>query len=145
MARSYKALAVLLSYPSDEVRALAPAALAALEDERLVPPAILRALRKRAGELGSHDLIDLPERYVWVCDRTRSLSLNLYEHIHGESRDRGAAMVALKALYSQKGLNLSGDELPDYLPVFLEFLSTLPDAEAASLLGEAAHVLGALG
>jgi nitrate reductase delta subunit len=116
-----------------------------VEAEALVAPAIRRALGKLARELAEGDLFELQERYVWLFDRTRSLSLNLYEHVHGESRDRGPAMVALKQLYAEKGLELASGELPDYLPVFLEFLSTLPDAEAASLLGEAAHVLSALG
>jgi nitrate reductase delta subunit len=145
MTLTYKALAVLLSYPGAEVQALAPVAQAAIEAEAMVAPAIRRALGKLARELADGDLFDLQERYVWLFDRTRSLSLNLYEHVHGESRDRGPAMVALKELYAEKGLELSSGELPDHLPVFLEFLSTLPPAEAASLLGEAAHVLGALG
>ncbi len=145
MARTYKALAILLSYPDAEVQALAADAFSVLKEEGLVPPAIRRALGKLAGELAADDLFELQERYVWLFDRTRSLSLNLYEHVHGESRDRGPAMVALKALYAQKGLELASGELPDYLPVFLEFLSTLAEAEAASLLGEAAHVLAALG
>jgi nitrate reductase delta subunit len=145
MARTYKALAVFLSYPGAEVQALAADAFAVVEAEALVAPAIRRALGKLAHELATDDLFELQERYVWLFDRTRSLSLNLYEHVHGESRDRGPAMVALKELYAEKGLELSSGELPDYLPVFLEFLSTLPEAEAASLLGEAAHVLSALG
>jgi nitrate reductase delta subunit len=52
--------------------------------------------------------------------------------------------VALLELYREHGLELSANELPDHLPVFLEFLSTLPDAQAASLLAEASHVLAAL-
>lgn len=145
MALTYKALAVLLSYPSQDVRAVALDAADAIDAEALVPAPVRRAVRKLAEELAHDDLFDLQERYVWLFDRTRSLSLNLYEHVHGESRDRGQAMVALKELYARKGLCLSSDELPDHLPVFLEFLSTLPQAEAASLLGEAAHVLAAIG
>jgi nitrate reductase delta subunit len=64
--------------------------------------------------------------------------------VHGESRDRGQAMVELLKLYSAHGLELTVKELPDHLPVFLEFLSTLPAGEAAALLGQAAHVLEAL-
>ncbi|MCP2821160.1 nitrate reductase molybdenum cofactor assembly chaperone, partial [Salmonella enterica subsp. enterica serovar Typhimurium] len=82
-------------------------------------------------------LLDRQEEYVWLFDRTRSLSLNLYEHVHGESRDRGQAMAALLELYRQHGLELSANELPDYLPAFLDFLSSLPDEKAASLLAEA--------
>ena len=69
------------------------------------------------------DLYDLQERYVLLFDRTRSLSLHLFEHVHGESRDRGQAMVDLKALYERHGLHMSSSELPDHLPLFLEFLS----------------------
>ena len=145
MALTYRALALYLRYPTEEVQALAPEAQRVIDAEALVPPAIRRALGKLTAALASDDLFDLQERYVWLFDRTRSLSLNLYEHVHGETRDRGPAMVALLELYRSKGLELSTNELPDYLPVFLEFLSTLPDAESASLLGEAAHVLSALG
>lgn len=145
MALTYRALAVLLRYPTLDVQALVPAAIEAIETEALVPAPIRRALARLAGDLAGGDIFDVQERYVWLFDRTRSLSLNLYEHVHGESRERGPAMVALLELYRSRGLELSANELPDHLPVFLEFLSTLPDAEAASLLGEASHVLAALG
>lgn len=145
MSLSYRALALLLSYPTEATRALLPAAAAVLEDDARLPAPIRRTLAKLAGEIAAGDLYDVQERYVWLFDRTRSLSLNLYEHVHGESRDRGQAMVALLELYRANGLELSANELPDHLPVFLEFLSTLPETEAASLLGEAAHVLSALG
>ena len=145
MSLSYRALAVLLSYPTEAVREQIPGAAAVLADEARIPPAVRRALARLAESATASDLLEQQEHYVWLFDRTRSLSLNLYEHVHGESRDRGQAMVALLELYRSKGLELSANELPDYLPVFLEFLSTLPDEEASSLLGEAAHVLSALG
>lgn len=145
MAQTYKALGVLLSYPTAATQGLAPVAIEAIEQDGLVPAKIRRSLARLAEEIAEGDLFDLQEKYVWLFDRTRSLSLNLYEHVHGESRDRGQAMVALLELYRSKGLELSANELPDHLPVFLEFLSCLPDAEAASLLGEAAHVLTAIG
>jgi nitrate reductase delta subunit len=145
MSLSYRALAVLLSYPTEATRALMRAAAEALGEDARLPPPIRRALGRLAEEIATADLYEAQERYVWLFDRTRSLSLNLYEHVHGESRDRGQAMVALLELYRSKGLELSANELPDHLPVFLEFLSTLPEAEAASLLGEAGHVLSALG
>lgn len=145
MSLSYRALALLLSYPSPENRALLADASAVLGADTRLPSAVRRAIARLAEDLAAADLYEAQERYVWLFDRTRSLSLNLYEHVHGESRDRGQAMVALLELYRAKGLELSANELPDHLPVFLEFLSTLPDAEAASLLGEASHVLSALG
>ncbi len=95
-------------------------------------------------DLRGHDLYELQERYVLLFDRTRSLSLHLFEHVHGESRDRGQAMVDLRALYGSKGLVGAENELPDFTPLFLEFLSTLDPAEALPLLGEPAHVFMAL-
>ncbi|MFI4934083.1 MAG: nitrate reductase molybdenum cofactor assembly chaperone [Caulobacterales bacterium] len=145
MARTYKALALLISYPTPALQALAGEALDVARTERLLPAPILRALEKLADHLTTKDLFQLQEEYVWLFDRSRSLSLNLYEHVHGETRERGPAMVTLVELYRTRGLELSAGELPDHLPVFLEFLSVLPDAEAASLLGEAAHVIGAIG
>jgi nitrate reductase delta subunit len=144
MADTYRALAVLLSYPTNETAALIPAVMSALEGERLVSTSVLRKLSPLLNELAAADLYDAQSRYVDLFDRTRSLSLQLYEHVHGESRDRGQAMVELLKLYSSRGLELTAKELPDHLPVFLEFLSQQPADEAAALLGEAAHVLEAL-
>lgn len=145
MSLSYRALALFLTYPTQEMRDLLPQAAAVLSDDKAIPGPVQRSLAKLAQELITGDLYEHQEHFVWLFDRTRSLSLNLYEHVHGESRDRGQAMVALLELYRSKGLELTANELPDHLPVFLEFLSTLPDGEAASLLGEATHVLAAMG
>ncbi|WP_395647998.1 nitrate reductase molybdenum cofactor assembly chaperone [Terricaulis sp.] len=144
MANTYRALALLLSYPTAETVALMPAVRETLEQERLAPAGAVRGLAALSAELSEADLYDLQSRYVDLFDRTRSLSLQLYEHVHGESRDRGQAMVELLRLYSSRGLELTAKELPDHLPVFLEFLSLQPADEAAALLGEAAHVLEAL-
>ncbi len=144
MARSYRALAVLLSYPTAESAALMPMVLQTLRDEKLAPAAMIRRLEPLAADLIQGDLYEAQARYVDLFDRTRSLSLQLYEHVHGESRDRGQAMVELLKLYSAHGLELTAKELPDHLPVFLDFLSTRPADEAAALLGQAAHVLEAL-
>ena len=127
MANSYRALAVLLSYPTSDTVALMPAVAAALEGERLVPAPLLRELMPLLDELSAVDLYDSQSRYVDLFDRTRSLSLQLYEHVHGESRDRGQAMVELLKLYSSRGLELTAKELPDHLPVFWNsFPSNLP-------------------
>ncbi len=144
MALTYRALSLMLRYPTSESAALMPAALEAIEREKLVPSPILRRLMPLAFQLAQSDLYEAQARYVDLFDRTRSLSLQLYEHVHGESRDRGQAMVELLKLYSSRGMELTAKELPDHLPVFLEFLSTLPEEEAAALLGEAGHVLEAL-
>lgn len=144
MALTYRALSLLLRYPTAETAASVPAALEALQREKLVPAGIVRRLTPLAFHLAQADLYDAQARYVDLFDRTRSLSLQLYEHVHGESRDRGQAMVELLKLYSAHGMELTAKELPDHLPVFLEFLSTLPEERAAALLGEAAHVIEAL-
>lgn len=142
MSRTYKALALLLSYPEEAYRDLYPAVSDVLGDVR--SPGDRKGLVRLASELASEDVLDLQARYVQLFDRSRTLSLHLYEHVHGESRDRGQAMVELNKLYASRGVLLSAHELPDHLPVFLEFLSLVQANEAAALLGEAAHVLTAL-
>ena len=144
MAVTFSALARLLTYPSAELQTLAPDIARLIREEKLVSETVCRALDRLAADLAGADLYEAQERFTDLFDRTRSLSLNLYEHVHGESRDRGQAMVALLELYRTHGLELSANELPDPLPVFLEFLSVLPRDEAASLLGEATHVLEAM-
>lgn len=144
MLATYRALSLLLRYPTPDVIEAAPAALTALRSEDLLQAAIIQRVAKLADDLSSADPYEAQARYVDLFDRTRSLSLHLYEHVHGESRDRGQAMVELLKLYSSRGLELTAKELPDHLPVFLEFLATLPHEEAAALLGQAAHVLEAL-
>src|SRR5689334_16755261 len=117
MAQTYRALSLMLHYPTAETAALMPAARAALEREKLAPANLARRLGPLICELSGDDLYDVQARYVDLFDRTRSLSLHLYEHVHGESRDRGQAMVELLKLYSSRGLELGPKELPDYLPV----------------------------
>ena len=145
MIPTFKVLSLLLSYPTAPIRAVADTFDAALASDDLVPAAQRDALRPLVGQLRQRDLVDLQERYVLLFDRTRSLSLHLFEHVHGESRDRGQAMVDLQALYAEGGLEISARELPDFLPLFLEFLSTRPLDEALETLGHARHVLVALG
>ncbi len=103
------------------------------------------ALLRLIEEIENSDLFDLQERYILLFDRTRSLSLHLFEHIHGESRDRGQALVDLAQLYERHGLQVEAKELSDFLPLFLEFLSTLPLDEARALLAEPLHIVAALG
>ncbi|CEG07066.1 Redox enzyme maturation protein NarJ [Afipia felis] len=95
-------------------------------------------------ELAASDLYDLQERYGLLFDRSRSLALHLFEHVHGESRDRGQAMVDLKTLYENAGFFITANDLPDFIPLFLEFLSTQPIAAARELLGQPAHILAAI-
>jgi nitrate reductase delta subunit len=132
MRRTLKVLSALLSYPSAELQAAVPEMRAAVNAERALPQRNRDRLGRLLEEIATGDLYDLQERYVLLFDRTRSLSLHLFEHVHGESRDRGQAMVDLKALYERHGLYMSSSELPDHLPLFLEFLSAIPAAGRAS-------------
>ena len=142
--KTFKVLSALLTYPHPALLAHAGELDVALESEALLPADDRRAIGQFLADLARLDLLDAQERYVALFDRHRSLSLHLYEHIHGESRDRGAAMVELAALYRLHGVAIGANELPDYLPLFLEFLSLLPLKAAASLLAEAVHVVAAL-
>ncbi len=144
MKRTLKVLSALLSYPTAELQAAVPELRAALDAEGRLPQKNRDRLDRILEEIATGDLYDLQERYVLLFDRTRSLSLHLFEHVHGESRDRGQAMVDLKALYERHGLLMSSGELPDHLPLFLEFLSQIPEAEARDLLRETSHVLEAI-
>lgn len=144
MAKTFKVLSALLNYPTVDLQRAAPELIAAIDSEGLVTGADRRALDRLIEEIAGGDIYDLQERYVLLFDRTRSLSLHLFEHVHGESRDRGQAMIDLKNLYEENGLSIGSTELPDFLPLFLEFLSTQPLDEARGLLGEAAHVTVAL-
>jgi nitrate reductase delta subunit len=137
-------LSLLLSYPTEEIQTAASGFRAALDGEGLIPARCRKALFALIDELASRDIYDLQERYILLFDRTRSLSLHLFEHVHGEGRDRGQAMVDLMALYESHGLHIDARELPDYLPLFLEFLATRPMPEARSLLGQPLHVVTAL-
>jgi len=95
-------------------------------------------------EIGEGELLSAVERYVDLFDRGGALSLNLFEHLHGESRDRGTAMVDLKRLYEDAGYELVTRELPDYLPVVLEYLSQRDMAEAREVLEDCSHILASI-
>lgn len=145
MAKTFKVFSALLSYPDEALKAAAPELREAITREALLPPHAQKPVLKLIAEIEARDLYDLQERYVLLFDRTRSLSLHLFEHIHGESRDRGGAMIDLMALYEEHELAIDAKELPDYLPMFLEFLSILPADEACDMLSQPLHIISALG
>jgi nitrate reductase delta subunit len=136
----YRILSALLLYPEVDLVAALP------ELESGLIPQMRARVAPLLTHLAENDLITLQQEYVQTFDRTPSHSLHLFEHIHGESRDRGQAMVDLMEEYKKHGLEMTGDELPDFVPLFLEFLSQLGDEdEAGRLLGDAVHVLAHLG
>lgn len=141
---SIKALSILLTYPSEDLQAAIPEIRQALLADGLLGPHRMTALEPLLRDLAEQEVTDLQETYVLLFDRSRSLSLNLFEHLHGESRDRGGAMVSLLETYRAAGFDLTGTELPDHLPVLLEFLSTQTLTEVQSILSDAGPILVAL-
>ncbi|HET8746548.1 MAG TPA: nitrate reductase molybdenum cofactor assembly chaperone [Ramlibacter sp.] len=139
-----RALALLLSYPGGEVRAAVPELLAAIRDEAALPAPRRAELQAFGADLLRADPLEAEARYVELFDRGRSTSLHLFEHVHGDSRERGPAMIDLLKTYEAAGLRLEGRELPDHLCVVLEFASTQPTRLAKAFLGEMAHILRAI-
>ncbi len=142
--RTLKALSLILSYPTQELQDAMPEIGAVLASETRLTAAARRDLRPLIDALTSDDIYDLQERFVMLFDRSRTLSLNLFEHVHGESRDRGGAMVSLVETYRAAGFDPATSELPDHLPVLLEFLATQSFVEARDTLADAAHIFEAL-
>ncbi|MCR9215482.1 MAG: nitrate reductase molybdenum cofactor assembly chaperone [Proteobacteria bacterium] len=143
--KTFKILGLLLSYPTEELQDNMRSLSAVLAAENLLPSKLQRALINFIDRLASRNLLKAQEDYVSLFDRGRGCSLYLFEHIHGESRDRGQAMVDLIDHYKEKGLNLTAKELPDYLPLFLEFLALCPPEEAQETLGDVVHIIAAIG
>lgn len=142
--KTLKVLSALLSYPTEDLVAASDELRAVLDREALLRKAERDGLYELIADLSVGELLDLQERYILLFDRTRSLSLHLFEHVHGESRDRGQAMVDLIKVYEDGGYSPTTKELPDFLPLFLEFASTRAPAEAIELVGQPAHVFTAL-
>lgn len=143
-SRTLRVLSALLGYPDAALRAQLPEMLTALREESAVPAARLAELGGLINSLMLADPLEAEAEYVQIFDCGRATSLHLFEHVHGDSRDRGPAMIDLAQTYEQGGLFLAPGELPDYLPVALEFASTQPPREARAFLGEIAHILDAL-
>jgi len=145
MDRTLKALSLILSYPTSGLQEAMPEIAAVLAADPRIAPDRRAALQTLTDMLGTSDLYDIQEHYVMLFDRSRTLSLNLFEHVHGESRDRGGAMVDLIETYRRSGFEPATSELPDHLPVLLEFLASRPFFEAKETLADAAHILDAVG
>lgn len=144
MRMTLKCMSALLGYPSPELQAAAGEIRARLAREGRLAGATLAALDPLLAHLASADLLDLQSEYSELFDGSGALSLHLFEHVHGESRNRGEALVHLRQQYLARGFDLAANELPDYLPLFLEFLSFLAPDDARDWLGQPAHVFVAL-
>lgn len=144
MNHTLRVLAALLSYPDATLRRDLPEMAALLAAEAALPAPRLAQVTALIAALQGADAIDAESAYVELFDRGRATSLHLFEHVHGDSRDRGPAMIDLGQTYAAAGLNLKEGELPDYLPAVLEFVSTQPLAEARAFLGEMSHLFNAI-
>ncbi|MBF6598204.1 MAG: nitrate reductase molybdenum cofactor assembly chaperone [Fermentimonas sp.] len=141
MIKTYKVLSLLLSYPKNELQEFLPQVENILREDSLLQEDKISGLIEFCNRFSEYDLINWQEEYVQLFDYSRSVSLHIFEHIKGDSRDRGQAMVNLMEFYKASGMQLTTKELPDYIPAFLEFLSTLTPEKADELLGETVHVL----
>lgn len=143
-SKTLRVLARLIGYPGAELRGTLAALRDALHGERALSPRRLAELDALIESLERAVPLDSEADYVQLFDRGRATSLHLFEHVHGDSRDRGPAMIDLAQTYEKAGLYLADGELPDFLPVVLEFASTQPAREACGFLGEIAHIFNAL-
>lgn len=144
MSRSLRVLAAVLGYPDERMRTHLPEMGELLHQERALSPARLAELDTLIEALRRADPLEAESDYVELFDRGRRTSLHLFEHVHGDSRERGPAMIDLGQTYQAAGLFLLEGELPDYLPAVLEFVSTQPVREARAFLGEMAHIFNAI-
>lgn len=144
-SQTLAALGWLMTHPEKELLAALPDIEKALQAEKWLPSKYLADIQRLIDHLKREDILNLQEEYLNLFDRTPSLSLHLFEHVHGDSRDRGAAMVDLDRIYRDAGLHNSSIETPDYLPLFLEYLSMLPPKQAQEDLKGAVDVIAAIG
>ena len=142
--KSLRVLALLLGYPDAELRAHLSELRAALHAERALSASRLAELDALIATLARKGVLEAESDYVELFDRGRATSLHLFEHVHGDSRDRGPAMIDLTKTYEQAGLFLGEGELPDFVPVVLQFTSTLAPRQAREFLGEMGHIFNAI-
>ena len=144
MAKTLRVLAALLGYPDAQLRADLPEMAELLTIEAALAPSRRNELDALMLSLARTDALQAESDYVELFDRGRATSLHLFEHVHGDSRERGPAMIDLGQTFEKAGLVLAEGELPDYLPAVLEFVSTQPAREARAFLGEMSHIFNAI-
>ena len=141
MTLTLRVLARLLGYPDAPLREALAEVRAALHAEQALGPESLATLDQLIDWIGGQPPLQVEAAYVETFDRGRATALHLFEHVHGDSRDRGPAMIDLMRTYEAAGLFMAEGELPDHLPVLLEFASTQPPQQAREFIGETAHIL----
>ncbi|MDI3362748.1 nitrate reductase molybdenum cofactor assembly chaperone [Lelliottia sp. V89_10] len=136
--RILKIIALLIEYPDELLWESRDEALSLIAQDA---PQLLPFAQQHLGAA----LLDKQAQWCEVFERGRATSLLLFEHVHAESRDRGQAMVDLMGQYEKAGLALDCRELPDYLPLYLEYLSIISDDEAREGLQNVAPILALIG
>lgn len=139
-----KVISVLMNYPSQELQQFATELCEEVRAAKEIPPAVREQMVVLVDSVCRRDLMEVQEEYGVLFDRGRSVSLLMFEHVHGESRDRGQAMVDLMSNYERNGYDIAVRELPDYIPLFLEFLAQRPDIEARQGLADVGHIFGVI-
>ena len=134
----------LLDYPTHTLWSYRDQIMTFIESDPVLSMGDKEDLLSFARQRFSGELLDWQADYDGLFERGRSLSLLIYEHLHGESRDRGQAMVNLLKQYRAAGLDIDAKELPDFLPLFLEFLSTQGEENAKGWLEDIAPILAVL-
>lgn len=140
-----KVIAYLMDYPRAEIANNKSEIAEAINQAKEISPDHRKRLLQTLNDIYAGELMDAEENYTGLFEQGRSLSLHLFEHVHGESRDRGQAMVDLMAEYAKNGFEIDSRELPDYIPLFLEYLSYRPDLDAREWLADVSHILALLG
>lgn len=140
-----RALSALLTYPDAELRAALPEIADTIRSSRAVKVRHRNELIALVDEIAGSDPLEAEGRYVDLFDRGKRTSLNLFEHVHGVGRERGPAMLELRQRYLDAGMEPVSHELPDHLPLLLEYLSCRKLAETRDTIGEIAHILRKLG
>lgn len=141
---TFKALGALFAYPTEELIAALPEIREAIVAEHALKLEVEEQVLGLIDRIAAIDLMESQEAYVDLFDRKRSLSLHLYEHVWGDAGERGQAMVRLQTLYKLHGFSHTASELPDYVPLFCEFLSLIPEKAARAILSDAAPVIEVL-
>jgi nitrate reductase delta subunit len=144
MSLTLRAIARLLSYPDVELREHLGELRDVLHAEGAITPSRLAEIDALIDGIVAQSDIDAEADYVQLFDSGRRTSLHLFEHVHGDSRDRGPAMIDLAQTFEAAGLYLAEGEMPDHLPVVLEYASTQPPREARDFLAEMAHIFNVI-
>lgn len=139
-----KIISRLLDYPTQDLLDNGDLLVELTTQSKYLPPELRQQIATFIKTRVQTDLYDLQAQYDGLFERGRYVSLMIFEHVHGESRDRGQAMVDLLETYKGQGFELNSSNMPDYIPLFLEFLSEQEDMYAREWLADVGHILALL-